>query len=187
MTELTAQTTFTVAPAQELYVESVDLLLLPENAGSSALRELHYPADLLPPLIYEDNPDKWENFDTGPLTARPLTQSQQTLTGNQLARWAGYVGDRPVKEYWSGSDRESRMSAYQLRRLWEYFANPPASGYITWTPKDRVDQAFDIEIEGLQAGGQDLLQHNFLALNAGYVLGEVVFTFRIIGEHEEGS
>ena len=74
-----------------------------------------------------------------------------------------------------------RSTAYFLRRLWEYFANPPATGYITWNPKDRIDRAYNIEIEGLQVGGQDIVSFDYLALRHGLVVGEVVFTFRIVG------
>jgi hypothetical protein len=182
MAELTAETTFTIQNPQEEFVETVDLVLLPENTGTDALRELRYPGDLLPPLIYEQNPDKWENFDTSPLTARPLFKAEMTIAATSMTRWGGYLTDRPVKETWRGDDRRSLMTAYYLRRLWEYFANPPATGYITWNPKDRMDRAYNIEIEGLQVGGQDIVSFDYLALRHGLVVGEVVFTFRLVGE-----
>ncbi|MDD2900828.1 MAG: hypothetical protein PHU44_00165 [Syntrophales bacterium] len=182
MAELTAQTTFTIQEPPEIYQETVDLVLLPENAGSLALRELRYPGDTLPPLIYGQNPDKWENFDTAPLTARPFLKGEMTLADYSLARWPGYLKDRPVREIWSGSDKESRMEAYFFRRLWEYFANPPVAGFITWNPKDRIDKAYNIEIESLIAGGQDTVTLDYLAIREGLITGEVVFTFRIIGE-----
>ena len=104
-----------------------------------------------------------------------------TLEDTSLARWPGYVKDWPIKEIWTGDNKTSRMTAYFFRRLWEYFANPPASGYITWTPKDRINQAYNIEIESLTVGGQDTVSFNTIALSQGYVLGVVTFTFRIIG------
>ena len=182
MAELTAQTTFSIQEPPEFYQETADLVLLPENAGSLALRELRYPGDLLPPLIYGQNPDKWENFDTAPLSARPLLKGEMPLADCSLARWPGYLKDRPIRETWSGADKVSHMEAYFFRRLWEYFANPPASGYITWTPKDRIDKAYNIESESLAAGGQDTVTLEYLAIREGFIMGEVVFTFRIIGE-----
>lgn len=183
MAELQAQTAFTITDPPAEYGDSVDLLLAPENAGVNALRELRYPEDALPPLIYSQNPDKWENFDTGPLTARPLWAAEMTLEDTRLAQWQGYLKDRPVKEIWSGDSSRSHMTAYFLRRLWEYFANPPAAGtYITWTPKDRIDQAYNIVIESLAVGGQDTIILDYVPLQAGFVMGEVVLTFRIIGE-----
>jgi hypothetical protein len=182
MADLEAQTTFTITEPPAAYLETVDLTLLPENAGGNALRELRYPGDLLPPLIYADNPDQFENFDTRPLTARPLLKGEMTLKDTSLARWPGYVKDRPVKEIWKGSDSKSRLSAYFFRRLWEYFANPPASGYITWNPKDRLDQAYSIEIESLTVGSQDTVSFDTIGLRNGQVMGEVTLTFRIIGE-----
>ena len=182
MAELTSETTFTVQAATEVYEEVADLVLLPENAGVNALRELRYPDDVLPPLIYEDHPDLTENFDSGPLTARPMLKADMALADTVLTRWSGYVKDRPVKEVWKGGGDKSRMSAYFLRRLWEYFANPPASGYITWTPKDRLDQAYNIEIESLTAGGADTIALDGLPLRQGFIMGEVIFIFRIVGE-----
>ena len=181
MADLEAETTFTITDPPAEYLETVDLILLPENAGSQAARELRYPGDILPPLIYLEPPDQCENFDTGPLTARPALKGTMTLEDTSLARWPGYVKDWPIKEIWSGDNKTSRMTAYFFRRLWEYFANPPASGYITWTPKDRIDQAYNIEIESLTVGGQDTVSFNTIALSQGYVLGVVTLTFRIIG------
>ncbi len=182
MTVLTSQTTFTVQNPATEYVETVDLVLLPENAGSNAARELRYPGDLLPPLIYLEPPDSWENFDTGPLTARPVLKSDQTLEDTLLTRWPGYGKDQAVKEVWKGSETVARMPAYFFRRLWEYFTNPPAEGFITWNPKDRLDHPYNIEIENLTVGGQNVVSFDNIGLRNGYVMGEVTFSFRICGE-----
>ena len=42
MTTISASTTFTIVAATA-YPEQVDLILLPENAGTNVRRELHYP------------------------------------------------------------------------------------------------------------------------------------------------
>jgi hypothetical protein len=182
MAELTSQTTFTIQAAPEILEESVDLILLPENAGVWAMRELHYPDDLLPPLVYQENPDRWINFDSEPLTARPAFKAEMTLKDTALASWAGYLKDQPVKEYWAGSDTTSRMPADFFRRLWEYFINSPTTSYITWWPKDRTTKGYNIVIESLQAGGDNMTLLHTAALKEGFIMGEVVFTFRIIGE-----
>ena len=183
MAELTSETTFTVIAAPEYFEESEDLYLYPENAGSLAVRELRYPGDVLPPLFYESNPDRWENFDSVPMTNRPQVRTELTLASAQIVQWSGYYPDRPVREVWRGSDNRSRMFAYMLRRLYEYFAYPPLAGYITWCPKDRTTQAYLIQIESVQVGGQDIISFDWVALLQGDVLtGEVVFQFRIIGE-----
>ena len=195
MTLLTSQTTFTIEGALEVITVSADISLMPENAGGGAARELRYPGDALPPLIYEEPPDSWENFDTAPLTARPLAKGQMTISDYQLARWPGYVKDNPVREIWKGSDTDSHMPLSFLRRLWEYYANPPASGYITWNPKDRADKAYNIEIIGLRAGSaadstsltdrsasQEVVSLDYFMAPNGYVLGEVIFSFIIVGE-----
>lgn len=177
---LTAQTTFTIV-ASTHYTEEVGLTLLPENDGTNALRELHYPNNVLPPLIYSQNPDKYDNFDSGPLTARPIVSSDQTIAGNTVARWQGYVGDSPVIEKWTGDETKSHMYLYFLRRLWEYFANPPSSGYITWYPKDRTSAIYNIEIENLTVGGTQITL-DYIATRGSFVMGEVAFSFRIISE-----
>jgi len=155
MATLTASTTFTIVDS-ETFSEEKALILLPENSGVNVLRELHYPNSNLPKLIYDQNPDRYENFDSGPLTARPLVQTDMTIGGNITSRWAGYIGDRPVKEVWQGSDKRSGMFLYFLRRLWEYFVNPPLTGYITWWPKDRTQQGYNVEIENLTVAGQEI-------------------------------
>ncbi|MBM4286889.1 MAG: hypothetical protein FJ135_01855 [Deltaproteobacteria bacterium] len=180
--ELTAETTFTVLAAPEVFQEYEDLYLFPENSGTNALRELRYPGDVLPPFIYETNPDRWENFDSAPMTDRPQVRAEMTLASTQIVRWRGYYPDKPVREIWRGADNKSRMSAYMLRRLYEYFATPPVSGYITWSPKDRTEQEYLIQIESLSVGGQDVLTFDLLALKADLVPLEVVFQFRIVRE-----
>ena len=181
MAILTAQTTFTIQVAEELQ-EGTDLVLLPENDGADAKRELHYPGDVLAPLIYEDWPDRWDNFDTGHLTARPLTKAEMTLAGNKLATWPGYAADKPVREIWRGSDTTARMSPYFLRRLLEYFLNPPQTvgEYITWYPKDRTTQGYNIVIQDLTVGGSTL-SLDYYGLRGNMITQEVVFTFYIVG------
>ncbi|MHB9075246.1 MAG: hypothetical protein ACYC6G_17200 [Desulfobaccales bacterium] len=182
MATLTAHTTFTVLTAIATQVETADLTILPENAGANALRELYHPDGVLAKLIYEDFPDAWENFDTVPMTARSLLKGEKTLAGYSLTRWAGYTKDLPVREIWKGSDNASRMGAYFFRRLWEYYVNPPSSGFITWAPKDRTDKVYNIEIESLTAGGQDTVRFDYVPIKNGVIMGEVVLAFRIIGE-----
>lgn len=183
MTELISETTFTVIAAAESFEETEDLYLFPENDGALAVRELHYPGDVLPPLFYESNPDRWENFDSIPMTNRPQVRTELTIASAQIVQWPGYLPDRSVKEYWKGSDNTSRMTAYMLRRLYEYYTYPPDSGYITWCPKDRTSQIYNIIIESVTAGGQDIMSFDFVALYQGSLVPfEVVLQFRIIGE-----
>jgi hypothetical protein len=181
MTELNAQTTFTIEEAVTTVVESADLILLPENNGSSALRELSYPNSVFPVLQYPDNPDVTENFLDRPLTARPLVKSSLTIGDAQIARWPGYARDNPVREIWKGSDKVARMTAYFFRRFAEYFFNPPSSGYVVWTPKDMIDQPYNIELISLTVGGS-MIALDHLALFHGEITGEVALSFFIVGE-----
>jgi hypothetical protein len=180
MGTLVNQTNFTILSTAP-YSETAELVLLPENDGTLALRELHYPNDALPRIIYEQNPDTWENFDTFPLTGKPLVQVDQTLTGNVISRWQGYVADLPVIERWVGNDTQSHMYLYFLRRLWEYFSNPPSVGYISWYPKDRTETGYYVEMENLTVGGS-ALSLDYIPLRNNLVMGEVQLTLRIISE-----
>jgi hypothetical protein len=181
MAELTAQTTFTIAAAQATFTESADITLLPENAGVNAMRELHYPGDVYPPLVYPDFPDETTNFDSTPLTARPALKTERTIAGTKTAVWRGYQGDFLVQESWKGSDKISRMTTYYLRRLIEYYFNPPASGYITWIPKDQGDDVgYFIRIFSLTVGGTDIRLVNMATINS-LVVNEIVLSFEIVG------
>ena len=182
MAELSSQTTFSIEDPHTTVVETADLLLLPENNGTGALRELRYPGDLFPVIQYPCDPDITENFLDCPLTARPLAKGQMTIGDTQLARWPGYTKDQPVREVWKGSDKVARMTAYFLRRFLEYYFNPPSAGRITWTPKDMKDQAYEIEIISLTVGGANVLALNKLGLFHGEIMGEIALTFHIIGE-----
>lgn len=185
MPTLTSSAIFDVTAAPAVYIETGNIVVYPQNAGSLAKRELHYPGDLLPPLIYEDNPDKWENFDSSPWTALPVVAAEKTLEGMQIVRWSGYIPDEPVREYWLGNETTARMTAYMLRRLYEYFTQPPASGYITWHPKDRTEQGYNVILENLQVGGSNIVTLDYLALLQGeVVLREIMLQLRIISEVE---
>jgi hypothetical protein len=183
MTSLSSETTFSIVAAPEYYEESEDLYLYPENAGLLAVRELRYPGDVLPPLFYESNPDYWENFDSVPMTNRSQVKAELTISSAQIVQWRGYYPDRSVREIWKGMDTKSRMFAYMIRRLYEYFSYPPPAGYITWCPKDRTEQAYLIQIESVEVGGQDIMLFDWVALYQGDMLtADVVFKFRIIDE-----
>jgi hypothetical protein len=186
MPTLSSETTFEIQEKEALE-ESVDLILLPENDGVEQRRELHYPDDLLPPIVYQDMPDEWENFDTDLLTSRPLSATEMTLAGNKSASWPGYLGDRPVKEIWSGRDDVARMTAYQFRRIMEYFLNPPASGFIVWKPKDRTTKEFNVIIEDFSVGGSTVARLRYVAAYNELVVKEITLTLRIVSEVEEGS
>jgi len=182
MTTLTAQTTFNVLAAPEVYEETVDLRFLPENDGIDAVRELRYPGDIFPPIQYDSNPDYWENFDTGPMTDRPQFKGEMTIEDYAIVLWPGYIKDVPIKEHWKGSDKMSRMTAYMLRRLYEYYSNPPSTGFITWCPKDRINKIYNIVIEDLTVGGANTIQFGDKAIRNDMILWDVIFTFRIISE-----
>jgi len=180
MPTISNSTTFVIVTATT-NVEQVDLVLLPENAGLNACRELHYPNDVFPVLVYPKNPDHWTGFDTEPIKA-PVLTTEKTLGGNKLARWPGYVSDNAVMETWTGDARTLSMTADFLRRLLEYYLNPPDDGYVIWYPKDRTVRGYHIEIESLTIDGTSAVKLDYIATKAGYIMGEVSLAFRIVGE-----
>lgn len=180
MATISASTTFTITAATA-YQEQVDLTLLPENAGTNVRRELHYPGNVFPPLVYVRNPDVWTGFDTEPIKA-PTLVTEKTLGGNKLARWTGYVGDNAVIETWKGDSKVLSMTADFLRRLLEFYLNPPADGYVTWYPKDRTAKGYQIEIESITVNGATAVNLDYIATKADYVIGDVALAFRIVGE-----
>ena len=184
MTILTSETTFNIIASPEVYVEEIDIYIYPNNPGTDVLRELHYPGNIFPAIVYPDNPDRWTNFDSEPMTARPQLKTEQTLTWAQSMQWPGYLPDRPVTEHWIGSENKSRMTLDFLRRLYEYYANPPMTpgSFITWHPKDRTDKVYNIMIESVQVGGSDIATFVYVAHYNELVVLEVVLQFRIIGE-----
>lgn len=180
MTTISNSTTFTIV-ASTSYIAQTDLVLLPENAGTNVRRELHYPDDVFPPLVYPKNPDSWTGFDTEPVQA-PALAVEKTLGGNKLSRWAGYVSDNAVVETWKGDAKVLSMTTDFLRRLLEYYLNPPANNYVVWYPKDRTTKGYNIEIESLTVNGAPAINLDYIAVKAGYVLGDVALTFRIVSE-----
>jgi hypothetical protein len=182
MATLQSSTPFTIQAA-EAYEEQVDLIILPQAPGTESMRELHYPDDLFPPIIYPGLPDRWENFDTIPLTNPPLTKAEMTLGGNKYSRYKGYKGDRPVREIWRGDDNNSLVPLDFFRSLIEYFFNQPdPPDYITWWPKDRSASGFKVLIEDLSIGGASVLTFDYVALFNSVMTGEMILTMRIIEE-----
>lgn len=180
MATITSQTTVSIGDATPVDA-TVDLVLQPSSNGTLALRKLTYPSNTLAPVIYEKNPDDWTNFDITPMIKRPTIGVLQTLADNKITGWLGYARDSSVQETWRGSDTEAPITVDFLRLLYAYYENPPTSGFIQWHPRDRTAAVYNIMIESLTVGGSDI-KMNFIAANAGYLLGDVNLKFRIISE-----
>ena len=179
MAIITSQTIVTIADASAV-VTTVDITLQPENAGINARRELHYPSDLIAPIVYDKNPDRWTNFDTSPMVKRPRVGLLQTLTDNKLTGWMGYDRDAAITETWKGSDTEAPMRLAFFRQLYAYFESPPVTGFITWEPKDRTTTVYNIVIEAIGVGGNDV-RFDYVPARQGFLTQDVRFRFRIIG------
>lgn len=185
MADISSSTTVSIEAAPETLTESGDLILIAENEGLDLARELHYPADVLPPIIYPEAPWKTENFDTIPLTARPTVKGEQTLQGNLISVWPGYGMDKMVREIWTPpASNAVAMWLSFFRLLWNYSANIPDNAYIEWWPRDRTTAKYNIIISSLTVGGTEL-NFDMLALYHEMVLAEVVLSFYIVGEVTE--
>lgn len=181
MATVTSQTTVVIADASAI-VTTVDFTIQPIILGSLALRQMVYPdATVLAPFTYEQNPSTWTNFDIQPQVKRPVVASLRTLTDTKLTGWQGYAKDVSITETWRGSDTEASMSVNFFRLLYNYFENPPTSGFIQWQPQDRTTNSYNILIERLTAGGTDIT-YNFIAARQDCILGDVALTFRIVSE-----
>ncbi len=180
MAVITSQTIVTIDDALAV-TTTASFTLQPENTGSNARRELHYPSDTLPPVIYDKNPDQWTNFDTSPMVKRPSVGVQQTIQDNKLTGWQGFNRDASVTETWKGSDDEAPMRLSFFRELYAYFEFPPTSGFIQWKPKDRTASVYNIMIESLTVGGQDV-RFDFVPSRNGFLTQDVVMRFRIVSE-----
>lgn len=180
MAIITSQTVVTIDDALSVTTEA-SFTLQPENSGMNARRELSYPSDTLPPLIYDKNPDQWTNFDTSPLVKRPRVGIQQTIQDNRMTGWQGFDRDAPITEVWKGSDNESPMTLAFFRELYAYYETPPSSGYIQWSPKDRTNNSYNILIESLTVGGNEV-RFDYIPARNGYLTQDVVLQFRIVSQ-----
>jgi len=135
----------------------------------------------LAPLVYEKNPDSWTNFDSEPMVKRPTIAKTATLADNRLTGWFGFTRDRPIIETWKGSDSESSIMLTFLRGLYAYYENPPSTGYITWAPKDRTADVYNIVINSVTLGGTDI-KFDYLAALQNCGLGDLTFTFTIVSK-----
>ena len=180
MAIISTQTTVTIGDATAIVTTS-DLVLQPTIVGTLAARGLTHPQGTLGPLIYTKNPDEWTNFDVSPMVKRPSVASLRTLTDTRLTAWGGFDRDASVTEIWRGSETEASMEIDFFRQLYAYFENPPTVGFIQWSPADRTVNVYNILIERLTAGGSEI-KMNFIALRQNYILGDIVFKFRIVSQ-----
>lgn len=180
MAIITSQTVVTIDDALAV-TTTADFTLQPENTGTNARRELHYPSDTLPPIIYERNPDTWTNFDTSPMVKRPKVAVLSTLQDNRVIGWQGFDRDAPVTEIWNGGDSVAPMTLTFFRQLYAYFESPPTTNFIQWYPKDRTDEVYNILIESLTVGGTDV-RFDFVPARNGFLTQDVVLRFRIVSK-----
>jgi len=127
-----------------------------ESAGiRGALRILTHPDNSnFPSLTYWGNPKRTLNLDNDVLYV-PEVNTVETLGTTQVVRYERGIDDVLVTETWPGSDQEAAMPSSFFRNLYELFINPPDVGeFITWQPRDRNANVYNVAIVDLQVGGK---------------------------------
>lgn len=179
----TSYTDFQVLEAlEQLQEEAYDLVVLPEFVPGTVTRRLVYPGDVFPPLDYPDNPDLWTNFDSMPLTARPIIKTDLALRDTVSSIWSASIQDVAVTETWSGQEKISRMLLYFVRRFLEYYLNPPKSGYVIWEPRDLTDRRYYVVIENFTIDGTNVVQFASIPHYHSLTVGKIELTLRLISE-----
>ncbi len=133
-----------------------------------ACRRLVFPAGvspLLAPIVYSVgpngvclNPTATLNFDKIPLT-RPTTSVVKTIGSTRVVRFEEGEGDVVVTEVWATTGGAS-MPTSLFRLFKEYLDNAPPFtpaqvDFIVWEPRDRTTRTYQVELLGIEVGGQD--------------------------------
>jgi len=198
MTVLAASNTFNVSAGISASLSATTLTtaatILPgqpalksDAVGAGTPQQLSYPTSALAsPLVFELNPQMWTNMQAEALT-RPLYGAQRTLTKTANVQFVGDITDLEVKLIWmGGGDRRIAMTWTFFSQLYNYFFNVPdvaSAGYITWSPKDLNNHAYQILFTNLEVGGQNTIQLDTLTKTLdGFVHDAVTATFRIISK-----
>ena len=138
---------------------SVTLLGIGQQGTVGAKRILTHPDSAnFAPITYWGNPDYTYNLDNDVLTA-PISSTQLTIGSTQTIRFARNTDDVVVEEFWEGSVQKAAMPTSQFRAFYEYLINPPAlatpQDYITWQPRDRNSNTYNVELFAMSVGGGD--------------------------------
>lgn len=180
MATISGSTILTIADAAGVEVTD-SFVIQPQITGNLQCRCLVYPNTSLADIKYTHNPTTTVNFDVSPVDKRPVAVGLPTITDNRITAWPGYSKDASITEIWSGGGSTASMDLGFFRQLVNYYQNPPASGFIVWQPKDRTTVTYNIIIESLTAGGQEIAYDYLATLNL-YMLGEVQLQFKILSE-----
>ncbi len=147
--------------------------LLPSgDAGTrgALCRLVHPDDDTFPPVVYFRNPDRRFNFSTDVLR-HPILKLIRTASSSKLLRFEEVTEDVLVTELW-GAGGGLSLPLFMLHQLYEYLINPPdfsalAQEYVVWEPRDETDDAYHVQVVGLQVGGGGAGKYNMRRWYAG--------------------
>ncbi len=154
----TASRIFQISLGAPTVVASTTTIIGSGSAGTlGALRTLTHPDPTnFPSLTYYRNPDRSVNIDNDVLFS-PITNVQLTESSTQVVRHSRTIADTLVTEIWQGGRGRASMPTSFYRLLYELSvnhppANPTAQTFITWEPRDRNDNVYNVEIVSLRGG-----------------------------------
>ena len=149
---------FQIALGLETVQASTTTILGSGTEGTVGARRVltHPDAENFPSLVYYRNPDRDINIDNDVLFG-PLNQVFMTESTTQVVRHTRGISDVIVTEQWVGGRGRASMPTSFFRLLYEYFVNPPppvpdAQTYITWQPRDKNTETYNVELVSLEAG-----------------------------------
>jgi hypothetical protein len=156
MATVTSALTFPVLIGSPVTATAGVVIVDSESAGVlGALRILTHPdTSNFPPLTYWGNPLRTTNLDNDVLYV-PDVSTVETLGTTQVLRYERAIDDVIVSESWPGSDNQLSMPSSFFRNLYELLINQPDVGeYITWQPRDRNLNTYNVAILDLTVGGK---------------------------------
>lgn len=149
--------------------ESVTFIGIGSAGDRDACRRLVFPAVTtpeLPPLVYSmfglcGNPTRTLNLDNDVLR-HPYVSRTLTLGGTRVTRFEQGEGDVIVTEIWEGGQARASLTTALFRQFYDYLANSSLLGptdFITWEPRDRNANVYQVELLSLTVGSGDADSH----------------------------
>ena len=117
----------------------------------------HPDGDNFAPINYYKNPTRTFNLDNEVIPA-PISSAPRTLESRQVIMMERGIADVVVTEVWEGGEgRRAAMPTSLFRQLYLYLRNQPAFSalaqtYITWAPRDRSEDVYNVQFYQLRVG-----------------------------------
>jgi len=173
MTTLTSSGTFTIGESLTEQA-STTVTVLPVAAPGEGRGRLVHPT--LGSYDYPYAPDEWDNLHQDVIIP-PVWAHARTLEGAQNTLWPGHIKDVRCAERWIS---DISMPIAMLEMLLLFWTNPPdpATGYVVWYPSYATVLGYQVIIEVLTVGGNQI-SLDYIA-RQGWTVGVVEQTLRIV-------